>query len=285
MLSLNHLIPYMQKGFAGFIAFICSFLAIMSIGVFGTLLFKLYLLEKDIKQNFIIEVVLDNKVKKDAALDIAERIKRSNYCLEANFVSKEEAIEIVKSEVGTEIVDFLDINPLYNSIQFKLKSVYTTSYSINMISTQIMNIKGVKDVRFSDAALLNLEQALPIVQLTAIISVSVIGIFAVLVIFFITRLKLVFDAQKIETLKLFGASRWFIIKPHFLWSLFYAFFATLLALIVIFVIGYYLNMSYPSLHLMNDFFSFGQYYILLFVFSIILIPLSTMFALIRYLKY
>lgn len=275
----------MQKGFAGTIAFICSFLALMSIGIFGVLIFKMYLLEQDIKENFLVEVVLAQKASKGDTETLLKNIKSSNYCLEAEMISKDDAMKALKNEMGEEVADFLDENPLYNSIQFRLKSPYVTSYSLNLIGVQLKKNEKVEAVRFSDLSLTNLEKTLPIIRLIAVIMVSIITFFALLVVFFITRLKLTFDAPKIATLKLFGASKWFIAKPHIGLSFVSAFFASILALLAIFGIGFYLNTLYPQLQIEADFIKFGIYTTVLIVFSLLFIPLSTGIALIPYLKY
>lgn len=275
----------MQKGFAGTIAFICSFLALMSIGIFGVLIFKMYLLEQDIKENFLVEVVLAKKASKEDTETLLKSIKSSNYCLEADAISKDEAMKALKKEMGEEVADFLDENPLYNSIQFRLKSPYVTSYSLNLIGSQLKKNEKVEAVRFSDLSLINLEKTLPIIRIIAVIMVSIITFFALLVVFFITRLKLTFDAPKIATLKLFGASKWFIAKPHLGTSFLSAFFASIFALLAIFGIGFYLNNLYPQLQIEADFIKFGIYTTVLIVFSLLFIPLSTGIALIPYLKY
>jgi cell division transport system permease protein len=282
-LTLNKAI--MQKGFAGTIAFICSFLALMSIGIFGVLIFKMYLLEQNIKENFLVEVVLAKKISKEDTQSILKNITSSNYCLAAVAISKEEAMTSLKKEMGEDVADFLDENPLYNSIQFTLKSPYVTSYSLNLIGSQLKKNEKVEAVRFSDLSLLNLEKTLPIIRLIAVITVSIITFFALLVVFFITRLKLTFDAPKIATLKLFGASKWFIAKPHIGTSFLSAFFASILALLAIFGIGFYINTLYPQLQIEADFIKFGIYTTVLIVFSLLFIPLSTGIALIPYLKY
>jgi cell division transport system permease protein len=275
----------MKKGYAGFAAFISSFLALTSVGLFLAVIFKLQIIEKELKENFSVEVVLSTETSKPSAVLIADALSRSNYCIETNIIDKEQALEVLKENVGAGVADFLETNPLYNSIQFRIKSQFLSSYDLALISTQIKNIKGVSEVNYSDNALLKLEQVLPVAKIIIMITLATIVFFALLVIFFITRLTLSFDKLKIETMKMFGAKRSFIAMPYIWRSVLVSFLASVMALASIIGIGYYLDTSFSDLHLRLDFLKYGIYSLSLVVFSILFIPLSTIIALIRYLKY
>jgi cell division transport system permease protein len=160
-----------------------------------------------------------------------------------------------------------------------------SSYDLAIISKQIKEIKGVAEVNYSDNALIKLERVLPVAKIIILITLATIVFFALLVIFFITRLMLSFDKLKIETMKMFGAKRSFIAMPYVWRSVLVSFLASVLALASIFGIGYYLDVSFADLHLRADFLKYGIYSLTLVAFSVLFIPLSTIIALIRYLKY
>ncbi len=275
----------MKNGYAGLVAFISSFLALTTVGLFMAVIFKLQILEKNIKENFLVEIVLTPEVNKNEAKSIESAIKTSNYCLQTQLIDKDAAMEVLKANMGNGVADFLEVNPLYHSIQFRLKSVYLSSYHLALISSQIKALKRVAEVNYSDNALLKLERALPVAKIIILITLFTIVFFALLVIFFITRLTLSFDRLKIETLKMFGAERTFIAMPYILRSALVSFLASILALATIIGIGYYLDSSFADLHLQEDFLKYGIYSVILIVFSILFIPLSTIIALIRFLKY
>jgi cell division transport system permease protein len=275
----------MKKGYAGFAAFISSFLALTSVGLFLAIIFKLQIIEKEMKENFLVEVVLSAETSNSAALNIADALNRSNYCIETKLIDKDQAMEALKLSMGDGIADFLEVNPLYNSIQFRIKSDFLSSYDLAIISKQIKEIKGVAEVNYSDNALIKLERVLPVAKIIILITLATIVFFALLVIFFITRLMLSFDKLKIETMKMFGAKRSFIAMPYVWRSVLVSFLASVLALASIFGIGYYLDVSFADLHLRADFLKYGIYSLTLVAFSVLFIPLSTIIALIRYLKY
>lgn len=275
----------MKRNKALLTTFLSSFIALIGLGLLGVLFYKLHNAERTIKESFVVEIVFDRLTSQRNALANLEAIKRSNYCLEATFISKDSALHILKNEIGENAVDFLDYNPLYNSIQLHLKDEYVRSSSIAAIETQLKALKGIDDVRYSSESIAQLEKLLPVVKISTLIVVGVLVFFILVVIFFITRLTLSFEKQSIESMKLFGATRWFIIKPFLSGALLVAAAAAILASITIFGIGYYMNFTFAQLNLMNDLYTFANLSVALILFAIIFIPLSTILALIRYLKF
>jgi cell division transport system permease protein len=275
----------LKRNKALLITFLSSLIALVGLGLLGVLFYKLHHIEGSIKESFLAEVVLKNNLSESNSTKILSAIKRSNYCLEANFISKDSALSIVKAEIGENAVDFLDNNPLYNSIQLRLKNEYVRSSSLVKIETQLKAVKGIQEVRFSGEAIAQLEKILPVVKLSTLIIVGVLVVFILLVIFFITRLTLTFEKQSIESMKLFGATRWFIVKPFLGGAFLIALLASLFASLTIFGIGYYMNFKFSQLNLTDDLFTFAVLSAVLTLFSIIFIPLSTVFLLFRYLKF
>jgi cell division transport system permease protein len=275
----------LKRNKALLVTFLCSFIALVGLGLLGILFYKLHNAERTIKESFVVEIVFNRSSSQENSLSTLSAIKRSNYCLEATFISKDSALSILKNEIGENAVDFLDNNPLYNSIQLHLRDEYVRSSSIAKIETQLKAINGIDDVRYSAESIAQLEKILPVVKISTLIVVGVLVFFILLVIFFITRLTLSFEKQSIESMKLFGATRWFIVKPFLGGALLVSVLSAILASITIFGIGYYMNFTFAQLNLMNDLYTFANLSVALILFSIVFIPLSTILALIRYLKF
>src|SRR5690606_23066935 len=98
-------------------------------------------------------------------------------------------------------------------------------------------------------------------------------------------LTLFSEKLTIESMKLFGATRWFIAKPYIGQSLLNALLASVLAIATISGLGYYMNFTFSQLHLINDLTTFALLGGVLALFAIVFIPLSTALALRRYLKH
>ncbi len=276
----------MKKTYASSIAFVCSYVALVSLGILLAVLYKLYEAERATKENFLVEVVLNDQTSTTDAQKIFAAIQKSNYCKNGVFISKDSALQIVKAElVDTNALSFLDENPLYNSAQIHLKNEFVRSSSVANIEGQIKSNQAVEAVRYSYSALHELEKTLPLIRWVALGTAGVIVFFTLLTLFFVMRLTLSAEKMTIESMKLFGATRWFIAKPYIGWSLLNSLLAAVLAIATIFGLGYYMNFTFSQLHLINDLTTFAQLCGALALFAIVFIPLSTALALQRYLKY
>lgn len=278
-------IDFVKKTYASGIAFVCSYVALVSLGILFAVLLKLYQAEKDAKEAFLMEIVFNEQTSAPKAQQVFTAIQKSNYSKSAVFISKDSALQIVEAAIGKNAIGFLDENPLYNSIQLHLKNEYVRSLSVTNIESQIKKIKGVDDVRYSYDSLRELEKTLPVIRLVALITAGVIIFFTLLTLFFVTRLTLSFEKLTIESMKLFGATRWFIAKPYMTWSLVNSLLAAVLAIATLFCLGYYLSVLFQQLHLINDLYTFALLSGALATFAIVFIPLSAAVAIRRHLNY
>lgn len=275
----------MKKTYASGIAFVCSYVALVSLGILFAVLFKLYSTEKELKENFLVEVVFKDKTPSAKAMQIFDEIRKADYCKSAVYISKDSALQILKVAIGESALGFLDENPLYNSIQLHLKNEYVRSMAVANIESAIKKTGNVAEVRYSYTALGELEKTLPVIRIIAMVTAGVIIFFTLLTLFFITRLTLSFEKLTIESMKLFGATRWFIARPYIGRSLLNSLLAAVLAVLTVFALGYYVNFTFAQLHLINDLTTFALLGGALTVFAVMFIPLSAVLALQRFLKY
>ncbi len=132
----------LKRNKALLVTFLCSFIALVGLGLLGILFYKLHNAERTIKESFVVEIVFNRSSSQENSLSTLSAIKRSNYCLEATFISKDSALSIVKNEIGENAVDFLDNNPpiLFN---FHLRDEYGMFFIYYKIETQLKAIMGL----------------------------------------------------------------------------------------------------------------------------------------------
>ena len=86
-------------------------------------------------------------------------------------------------------------------------------------------------------------------------------------------------------MQLFGATRWFIIRPYLGRSLVNGLISGVLASVVIYGVSYYLDYQFPMLGLTADLFIFALLLGVLLLLGIIISFVSTLIALTKYLNY
>ena len=98
------------------------------------------------------------------------------------------------------------------------------------------------------------------------------------------RLAMFANRFTIKTQQLFGATRWFIIKPFLGRSILNGFVSGITACILIAALVFYIDYTLPDLGLQGDLVTFGALFGVIIVFGILISFLSTLTAVLRYLR-
>jgi len=154
--------------------------------IFG--IYKVFLVESQAKQK--LEIIVYLKTSSDTVVisnDLAS-IKEVN---KIKFVSKEEAFELFKKEMGDSAnsFDVLDSNPLPDSFKVTLKPNFYKIEEYNNIVSSIKKIKNVSEVSY-DAVFA--QKTLSILKKIKILGASVFGaliVYAALVFIAIKQLS------------------------------------------------------------------------------------------------
>ena len=104
-----------------------SIVIIMSIVLFLYSFFGLFLISSDsiinkFKEDFTVSVYLKENVKNIEINQLKNELLMSNFIEKVNYISKDEAVAIMKEEYGEEFIKSLGFNPLLGSIDINLKS-------------------------------------------------------------------------------------------------------------------------------------------------------------------
>ncbi len=109
-------------------------------------------------------------------------------------------------------------------------------------------------------------------------------VFAVSLIFNTIRLAMHSNRFTIKSMQLFGATRWFIIRPFLGRSIFNGFLSGLIACVALLAVIWYADYSIPELALQSDLITFALLFGALILFGILISFFSTLTAIFRYLR-
>jgi len=238
-----------------------------------------------LKENLIVEVVLADDATADSINAVKVAIGQKTFVKKLTYVSKEQAAESLKKELGDNYLDILGYNPLYPSFRVNLKEAFANQKSFERIQRELASISGVQQVNMQKSVLTELDKTLRNFTFIGLIIGALFLAFAVSLIFTAIKLDIFSRRQTIKSMQLFGATRWFIIKPYLVRSLFYGLISGILASITIYGISYYLDYQFPMLGLTTDLIIFALLLGVLIMLGIFISFFSTLIALFRYLNY
>lgn len=170
-----------------------------------------YIMEQ-VKEQYEIAIFIDSETDSEDVGDIGEKIKENQYVLDAEFVSKDDALKDYKKQLGVQStwLDGLENdNPLRDSYQVTLSdlSVYQE------VVEEIEKIEGVAYIRNNHSVI---EKIVSITGIIKNISFWVMIFLAAIAVFIISntiRLTVFARRKEVNIMKFVGATNNFISWP------------------------------------------------------------------------
>jgi cell division transport system permease protein len=169
-----------------------------------------------IRERVEMEAFLQEPLSRQQLNDIKQNILTVNGVDSVLFVSKEQAAKIFREEFGEDITRILDFNPLPQSYKIFLKDEFKTTDAGNQIYTSLKSIRGIDDIVYRKDLIEFLEKRSQVLNLIGLIVGIIIGISAIFLVSNTIRLAIYSKRKIIRTMKLVGATRWFIRLPFIL---------------------------------------------------------------------
>ncbi len=215
-------------------------LVLFLVGLISLLLFVARDLSIYVKENINLSIVLDDEISNSYKQRIEKYLMDSPFTRSVVYVSKEDALKDHIASLGDDPKDFLGYNPLKASIEVKLKASYANNDSVSKIEKKLSTFEHIdriayqKDlvglvndnVRKASLVLLGLAVVLLIVSVALINNTVRLGIYS--------------NRFLINTMKLVGATNWFIRKPYIKNSILNGLLAAIISLFMLYGMVYYI---------------------------------------------
>ena len=115
-------------------------------GFFGIFFISSNSIANSFKENFSVSIFFKEDAKNIEITQLQNEILMSDYVEKLKYVSKDEAVLLMKDEYGQDFIKELGFNPLVNSIDFNLKSEYVEATLLDSISRLIENKNYVDEI-------------------------------------------------------------------------------------------------------------------------------------------
>lgn len=185
---------------------------------------------RNIRERLEVSIVMNDSVSDAYARNVAERIGRMPFALDAGFIGKEQALKDWQAETGEDLETLFGVNPLSPEVFFRVKADYSSPDSLKIINSRLSAISGVGEVVMPDSEMVDAMNRN--IQSLAII----LGIvaFVMVVISFVlinntVHLSIYARRFTIHTMQLVGATDGFIRRPFILNNLLAGFIAAFVA--------------------------------------------------------
>lgn len=238
------------------IASYTSVVIIMSIVLFLLGLFGIFFITSNsiinsFKEKLTISVFFNENAKEIDITQFKNEVLMSDYISNLKYISKEDAVLIMKEDYGDDFIKDLGYNPLVNSADIALKNQYVTSYKIDSIS-KIIEQKDFVDEVIYDKDLINMiNENIAKVTFWFIPIISFLILITFLIINSSIRLSIFSKRELIKTMQLVGAEKSFIRKPFIKTNLVLSLISSIISIILISFVIYYLNLNIDIIENIN----------------------------------
>ena len=188
-----------------------SITVIMSIvlflfGFFGIFFISSNSIANAFKEDFSVSIFFKENAKKIEIIQLQNELLMSSYIQKLKYISKDDALLIMKEEYGQDFIKELGFNPLVNSIDINLKSEFVEASSLDSISTIISKKKYVDEITYDKNLINSINYNIRRVSLWLMPSIIILSIITFLVINSSIRLSIYSNRQLIKTMQLVGLS-------------------------------------------------------------------------------
>ncbi|MGO1243007.1 ABC transporter permease [Sphingobacterium sp. JB170] len=259
-------------------------LVLLMTGLLGLILVHAKNLSKYVKENIVLNIIVNDNVNEGNVLAMQKDIEKDPYVLRTEYISKELAAKNLKEDLGEDFVEYLGHNPLLPSIDVYLKEQYANTDSIENFIQKAAKSSRVKEIIYQESLIDMVNKNIRIIGIVILGFTIVLLIIAVALINNTIRLAIYSQRFLIKSMQLIGATKNFIRKPYLFYGIFHGLLGALIAILLLIFTLQFAQQQIPDLIFLRNWYEFGAIFIIVVLLGILISGFSTYFAVTKYLK-
>lgn len=179
------------------------------------LVYNVKLAAARLPERFSITVFLDDSLTDPSGRDLAASVRRISGVREVTYMSRDEALAELKSTLpdANFILAGLTDNPLPASLDVKLSEDAVSADAVRAVADEIKKVKGVAEVEYGEKLLGVIQKARKYADTFGTALMAVIAAGMTFICYSTVKILLYRKREEVETLKVLGATKWFIRGP------------------------------------------------------------------------
>lgn len=227
-------------------------LVLYLLGLLFTVLFMTYKIGNDVKENVGMSIVLNDSVDENEVRRIQDMLQVAPFTKKVEMVSKEQALNEHIEELGDDPVAFLGYNPLSASIELKLNADYAQNDSVKMIESKLKPFQSIKRIVYHEDLIELVDRNIQMILGLILLLAALLLLISIILINNTIQLMVYSKRFLINTMKLVGATGWFIKAPFLRKNTLVAVAASILAIVLLAATAYYSQYSLGIIMLPKD---------------------------------
>ena len=259
-------------------------LVLFLLGSVGYLIFNAVRATDLMKENVAIHLMIKQGTSDERIAEIGRELGAHEAVKEVTFVPKAVAAENFKEQIGSDFVEFLAFNPLPDAYEVKLHAQYCDKDYVRKFEKEAASWNGIEEVVYQRAVVEQIGSNINKFNLVLLLFGGALLVIALILLNNTIRLTIYSKRYLINTMKLVGASKWFIMKPFLLRSILHGVYAWLIAAAMFLALVAGLGEGLPEVTFLAE--SRPVYYVLcgMLLLGILISALFTLFAVNKFVR-
>ncbi|HNF30541.1 MAG TPA: permease-like cell division protein FtsX, partial [Chitinophagaceae bacterium] len=208
---------------------------------------------KVFKEDVKISVYL-RTMNKDTISQIQQFISNQPYAKDVHYIDKEQAKKIWNAENNEDWAQFLDVNPLPESIDFFAKADYVNKDSLEVIQKSINTAYQyqITEVNYPPVLVNNLDAKARQIGLILLVVAIILAVVVIISIDNTIKLAMFSNRFLIKTMQMVGATRSFIARPMNIRAVVNGLISGAIAVVLLLTIILWAESYFPELKKIRD---------------------------------
>ncbi len=228
------------------------FLVLFLLGLLGLFVINSKRLSDNFKEDIVMTVFFKNDATDSVFKAFDADMKKAKFAKDYKFVSKEAAAKEHEKVFGENFMQFLGVNPLQNSYDIHLKADYVTNPGFSQAENQLRRNPMVADIVYDKQLITLVNDNVKRISMWILIISGMFAFISVLLINSSMRLSIYANRFIIKTMQMVGATKSFIRKPFIKRSIILGLIGSVLAIIALIGLLFYININYPTVEIFKD---------------------------------
>lgn len=171
---------------------------------------------RDLQTGVVVSVEIADELSPEAEAHIVEAIEATGMSTEVSFMSKDEKFEdeSFREQFEVNLDLLLGENPLRNSYEVTISERYADRASVDKFCAEIEVVEGVEYIAVPPVEVVeNMHETIANASIGLLLFLAVLLVISILLLNNTIRLAIYSKRYLINTMKLVGATKWYIMRP------------------------------------------------------------------------
>lgn len=171
---------------------------------------------RDLQTGVVVSVEIADELSPEAEAHIVEAIEATGMSTKVSFMSKDEKFEdeSFREQFEVDLDLLLGENPLRNSYEVTISEKYADRVSVDEFCAEIEAVEGVEYISVPPVEVVeSMHETISSVSIGLLLFLAVLLVISILLLNNTIRLAIYSKRYLINTMKLVGATKWYIMRP------------------------------------------------------------------------